>query len=385
MTCWGGVVRGRTTSPTKGAWGAAHPHHFVYFIILHSSGYGGRAGRQAKKNKRAETPTPPFWLYYHPLKYLTLCDIIVTYQWGGVVSKLKNPVTSLEAHGSLGSSLSFTRRRSVNIVEKKPIPAYRRTLPQVYQRWLYEDYAYLWTQQKAATQRQYAALGTRFHLTGFQYWMKYQLTHLPDIVAWWKLDHNTGALALDSSRNHQDGTIFGASPATGVIDGCLLFDGINDLVAVPLNPLFDLRSQLTMMCNVRLLAAAGPGSWPAMIDKSNSYSLRILQNSRGAYGRFIIGGAGILTFRYFLTLGVSYHLAITFDNTLATNHLKYFVNGTLFQERNAPGLIDVTANPVQLGCRAGLNFLNAYEDNAMLLNRPLDAVEVARWAERRYP
>lgn len=151
------------------------------------------------------------------------------------MAKVKNPLLSLGARGKLGD-ITYLRRRHTDIAEKTPVLPYFLTLPAQYQRWLYQDYAYLWRQQDEATRKAYAAGGLRFHLTGFQYWMKYHLTNLPDLAAWWTLDEKSGATAHDRSRNANHGTILGASPTGGLIDGALRFDGLNDLVQIPSSP-----------------------------------------------------------------------------------------------------------------------------------------------------
>lgn len=228
-----GIIKGQT----KGGWGAAPTPPI------------GKAAAQGYKvscvlcavhalfNGQAET-APPYRLEIdYPLNYFTPLCYTVYYDLGVDMSNIKKPLLSLGARGSIGESLTFTKRRGVDIAEKKPKLPYFLTLPVIYQRWLYQDYAYLWTQQSAATKRQYASSGVRHHLTGFQYWMKYQLTYLPDILAWWKLDDNLGPTTVDSSRNALTATIFGASPATGRINGCFSFDGLNDTIRSPLSPI----------------------------------------------------------------------------------------------------------------------------------------------------
>lgn len=301
------------------------------------------------------------------------------------MAKLKQSVLSLGARGTIGDTLTFQERPGLSIVRRKPIPTYRQTLGQMYQRWLYEDYAYLWRQQSQATQAVYRSAGVRFHLTGYQYWMKYHLAKLPDIVGWWKLDKNTGATTPDSSRNSLTGTIVGASPATGIIDGALLFDGINDQVTFPDSALFKLREQLTMMCFVALHSGAGVGEWPGIMLKNDAYQLQINQNSWSAYGRLRVSGVTRFTWGPALTPGLLTHLAITFNSTLAVKGLKFFENGSLLHEADAPGIIDDVAALFVIGQRNNSDFAHATIDNAILFNRPLDQPSIARWSERRYP
>ncbi|KKK64761.1 hypothetical protein LCGC14_2980940, partial [marine sediment metagenome] len=149
------------------------------------------------------------------------------------MANLKAPCLSLDARGSVGEAISFTERRGQKIAEKKPVLPYIKSLPLQYQRWLYQDYAFEWTLRSQAVKAVYRSAGTRFHLTAFQYWMKYNLLNLPDIVGMWHLDARSDAIVPDKSRNSNHGVNIGAVPATGFIDGCLYFDGINNYVEVP--------------------------------------------------------------------------------------------------------------------------------------------------------
>ena len=301
------------------------------------------------------------------------------------MSKTKTPVLSLEARGSISDSLTFAKRRGVNIVEKKPIPAYRQTLPQMYQRWLYEDYAYLWRQQSAATKQEYASAGVRHHLTGFQYWMKYQLTNLPDIAGWWKLDDNLGATCIDSSRNQNTGTIIGASPATGLIDGCLDFDGINDYVNCGDSPSLRPTTAITILAFIR------PRSWGndgTIIRKGKfaiartGYNLDI-DNSTDF--RFLLYNAKLVTFP---VAGYSLDTWIALAATWETNTpLNLYINADL-KVSSAPwaGPIANDNQPCIIG-REGLtdDEFDGLIDHVIIYNRTLDQTEITRHSLRRYP
>lgn len=148
------------------------------------------------------------------------------------MAKPKTPLFSLEAHGTIGDTLTFQGKGNLKVSRSKPLVPFSLSLPQQYQRWLYEDYVALWHLQTNAVKATYRGYGTRHHLTGFAYWMKYHLLNLPNIAGWWKLDEPGGAKASDSSRTPHDGTITGASPIAGKISGAYHFDGINDVISV---------------------------------------------------------------------------------------------------------------------------------------------------------
>lgn len=144
------------------------------------------------------------------------------------MTKLKQPLLSLDAHGTIGKALTFRRYRGVSVTEKMPIPSNPRSLPQTYQRWLYEDYAHYWTQQSETTKAQYRTKGVRYHLTAFQYWMKYNLKYLPDLDLWLKSDLLLDSITYDSSLQNNHATIIGALLGNGRIGKAITFDGIDD-------------------------------------------------------------------------------------------------------------------------------------------------------------
>lgn len=205
------------------------------------------------------------------------------------MSKTKTPFFGLDAHGSVGGSITAQRLPKETLVRTKPLPTYRYTLPQAYQRWLYEDYAYLWTQQTDAVKTQHRIAGVRHHLTAFQMWMKYNLTNLPDILGWWKLDDNLGATTIDSSRNTNTGTIIGATPAPGPIGNTLTFDGLNDLVNCGTSPSLQPLTALSFEClfktpghtaNQGLLSYSSPPEWG-----TNGFAFMLLWNTGQVYCR----------------------------------------------------------------------------------------------------
>ncbi|MCJ7472088.1 MAG: LamG domain-containing protein, partial [Actinobacteria bacterium] len=67
----------------------------------------------------------------------------------------------------------------------------------------------------------------------------------PGMVSYWKFDEGSGNIAYDSVGPN-DGTIYGATWANGIVNGALSFDGINDYVDVGTDPSLNLVNQLTI-------------------------------------------------------------------------------------------------------------------------------------------
>lgn len=301
------------------------------------------------------------------------------------MSNLKVPCLSLGARGTLSKAITFTKRRGQNLVEKKPELPYFLTLPVQYQRWLYQDYAYLWTQQSAAVKQVYASNGVRHHLTGFQYWMKHQLTNLPDIVAWWKLDITGDAIARDSSRNNYDATIIGASPAAGLIDGCLSFDGLNDTCTVAHAAALIPTDALTIETDI-FTPGVGTGNWPTIAHKRWANTGWILRPNWGTNNWEIGIGAvgGFAWFQIPITTNAWVRLSATYDKDAAPPNLLFYEGGILSSWGNVVGA--VLQNTIQLDIGSvGGNFYKGRIDNVRLYNRALDPSEVLRHAQRRYP
>ncbi|GAJ14702.1 unnamed protein product, partial [marine sediment metagenome] len=50
------------------------------------------------------------------------------------MAKLKKPLLSLGARGTIADTLTFQKRQGIDLVKRKPVPSQPRTLPQMYQR-----------------------------------------------------------------------------------------------------------------------------------------------------------------------------------------------------------------------------------------------------------
>ncbi|MBA7704569.1 hypothetical protein ES703_113385 [subsurface metagenome] len=259
------------------------------------------------------------------------------------------------------------------------------SLKQAYQRWDYQDYAYLWTLQSEAVKQTYRTRASRYHMTGFSLWMREHLRDLPDIAGRWHLDEKAGLVAYDSSKNNNHGTITGPSPVEGWIDGGYFFDGLNDRVKFITTPSLDLRTAQTFEC---LFSAWDTGNAQYLFNKGTSASewiaiiitgderLRLISGKGGALA-YTETPAGTITYKSV------YHLASTLDPP--DGHI--FLDGeevsTVFGVHPTP---DPTSLPTYIGCRETLiQWLKGVLDHAIYYNRVLDLTEIKRHSARRYP
>lgn len=299
--------------------------------------------------------------------------------------KTKTPFLSLGAQGSVGGSITAQRSPHGTILREKPLPSDPYSLPQAYQRWLYEDYAYLWTQQTIATQRTYSATGSRYHLTGFQYWMSFQLKNLPDIVLLVHLDNLDGALVLDKSRNANNGTAFGTVIAPGIIGNALSFDGINDYVNFGDIASFE-SSDFTLEALINTNASVGQA-----IFSKGQFDAGIGPTLRGYMFR-IQGTSGIkdgderIERAFNVSQNINHHVAITFDRS---GNMGFWLDGTNTLNVSIASIGGITnPNDLRIGCYTNnptyLPF-GGIIDMAIIYNRALDATEITRHSLRRYP
>jgi len=162
------------------------------------------------------------------------------------MAKVKTPIISLSAKGSLAGSTTFQKRHSLSIVRSKPLPSQPDSLPQIYQRWDFQDYIIQWHNLTQAQKNAFRAAASRNHSTPYAEFLRTKLATLPDIVARWHLDERTGTTAYDSSRNSHHLTIVGPTHVPGIIDHALHFDGLDDFCWIATRPPFAFTESFTL-------------------------------------------------------------------------------------------------------------------------------------------
>jgi len=301
------------------------------------------------------------------------------------MTKPKSPLLSLGARGTIGDALTFQKRGQATIVRAKPIPKDPYSLNQAYQRWDYRDYAYLWTLLSESEKQVYRTKASRYHITGFSQWMREKLKYLPSIIGRWRLDEKSGAIAYDSSKQDNNGIIYGASPATGIIDDCFSFDGLNDRVEIGSHASLNPENAISVDTWLNLITFANMGG---LISRNPGFDIRLTPTNALIFLLNIDSGWRNLGASSPLTFGEWAHLAFTYDST--TRQGKVYKNGALDVTITLSGLAAYTMEQGVGTAHIGYDvlngiFINARIDHLILYNRTLDQTEIKRHSERRYP
>jgi len=299
--------------------------------------------------------------------------------------KVNTPFLSFKAVGTLGKVITAQRSRFGTLIRSKPVPTDRHTLAQTYQRWLYEDYCYLWYQQSPATKAAYKALATQRKTTPIAEWLRYNLTNLPDIDAWYRLDEPSGSSPHDSSKHALTATATGTLVVPGIIDMARSFNGIADQVSCP---------------QTYLPTGADPRTVDFFITRPTGapvvfYPYPFAYGEKVAYHGFGLYMLDSTTDLYFYAHGydvdtgvdlddtLTHHIALTFDGT----NLRTYKDGLLVSTIARP-LLDTTLGALTLLLASFLapgQYMPCTLDNFVVRNRVADSVEIARWSLRHHP
>ncbi|MHC4602581.1 MAG: LamG-like jellyroll fold domain-containing protein, partial [Planctomycetota bacterium] len=204
------------------------------------------------------------------------------------------------------------------------------------------------------------------------------------MVSHWKFDEVSGTIAYDSAGNN-DGTVYGATWTTGLIDGALSFDGLDDYVDVGDVTFLDGASEATFSLWVKLdsltlnqifihkLGDIGNRSFQVLIDDVTS----------GEFDGDIFDG----TKRYFirstnaaLKTGEWYHLVFVWNGGDIGNLYKNGIQLTFSEATTTtPVTISDSSVPLAIGIQANdlsSNPFNGKMDDVRIYNRALPPGEI---------
>ncbi|MCU6712722.1 DUF4038 domain-containing protein [Paenibacillus sp. J5C_2022] len=201
--------------------------------------------------------------------------------------------------------------------------------------------------------------------------------------AYWKLDEGSGATANDFSGNLNTGTLVnGASWTTGIVNGAVSLDGMNDYVNIPDSVSLDGMGRLTVSAWVNLSQLPATNYFP--VEKSSlSGAYRFVINSAGK-GHFVIATDNnawystgtVADFTTEISPNVWYHLVGVYDGT----NVLVYVNGQLAGTGAQPisGSVVNEASPLRFGYMYGSNgeYLKGKIDDVRIYGIALTPAEV---------
>ncbi|GAI27174.1 unnamed protein product, partial [marine sediment metagenome] len=151
------------------------------------------------------------------------------------MAKLKKPLLSLQAIGSLAKSISFRRSRSKNIAGKKPEVPDAKTLAQLSWRHMYQKAVALWHALSDAEKQEWESLARPKHMTGFAWFVSQALKPNPGLYLPLQGGKMQGSIDMDkyfitklpepvgdqdaASKKYHDDNL----PAGGYTEGCKVY------------------------------------------------------------------------------------------------------------------------------------------------------------------
>jgi PKD repeat protein len=169
-------------------------------------------------------------------------------------------------------------------------------------------------------------------------------TPAPDgLVGCWKLDDGIGSIAADSSGSGNTGILFnGPAWTAGIVDGGLIFDGINDYINCGNDLSLNVTGSLTIAAWINP-KSFGERGWGRIVDKGNGaagYSL-FLEEATASIA-YVIYGQYIARSNYnVVRLNQWQHVTVVYD--AESSLLSFYIDG------QAAGTVSYGSDPVSAG------------------------------------
>ncbi|MEM6810915.1 MAG: LamG-like jellyroll fold domain-containing protein [Pseudomonadota bacterium] len=211
------------------------------------------------------------------------------------------------------------------------------------------------------------------------------------LIGYWRLDETSGTTAIDSSFNSNVGTLqddlnFTPDSLTGVIDGGLDFDGTDDAIRIPDDPVLNPINEITISAWVNFsisgdeqIIVGKPFNDGTHVTPFFSYSLQIMNSERPRL-YLDTAGSGIVTLLGDTAIPENewHHVVGTFDGQF----LRMYFNGFADAAPNDLGsqtTLNVYNTPLYIGINGGdfEEYLGQLDD-VRIYDRALTAGEVTR-------
>ncbi len=182
-------------------------------------------------------------------------------------------------------------------------------------------------------------------------------------VSQWKLDENSGNTAYDSIGGN-DGLVSETTWVPGISGSGLLFDNIADSVEITSSQTLNITSPYSVEFWAKPIGDGISGSYNA-IYKTGSFGFYIGSNSisAGINGNLEISGT--------LNTGVWNHIVLTYDQTLPTDQLNLYIDGSFASSAIQTDAVVENTNSVFLA-----NGYEGYLDEISLYDFVLDSTTI---------
>jgi hypothetical protein len=199
------------------------------------------------------------------------------------------------------------------------------------------------------------------------------------LIAHWKLDEGSGAVAYDSAGIN-DGTIYGAAWITGQLGGALDFDGSNDYVSIPHDPALNITGDITIAAWVNFTRI---GEYEGIVTKcvgvggqNVPFEFRTRPHmSPLTFLRADASGHERVYSSYIAELGEWHHVLVRVENKVPDFYVDGIITG-----KGADVVFTKTptgnTNPVLIGRRDDGLYFDGSIDDVRIYDRALSALEI---------
>jgi hypothetical protein len=203
---------------------------------------------------------------------------------------------------------------------------------------------------------------------------------LDGCVSYWKFDMGSGNVIKDFIGENS-GIINGATWISGKVKNALNFDGVDDYVEIPYNPILDISEAITIMVWVKW---TGFGGKPSIINKRSTDNSPLYYNfvisDETALGRlrwsFFAGGHyRNIDYQWAPNIGQWYFIAVTYNSKASV--AKIFIDGNEVRSAEVSGTMATGEVPILIGRSAfDENTFNGAIDEVLIYKKALTANEI---------
>jgi len=198
------------------------------------------------------------------------------------------------------------------------------------------------------------------------------------LVAYYTFNESSGNSVYDYSGNGNNGNINGAAWIKGKHDYALHFDGEDDYVVVPDSNSLNLTDAFTFEAWI-YPRSFGEIQGGIILDKNSAAYAFYLRNVTSDPEKIAItlGGNQYFSNNNSIVLDEWQHVAVTFDRSLSSNQIKFYVDGVEAGTATRTKTVPSNTQPLYVGNRGDLKrTFNGAIDEVRTYNRALSGGEI---------